>query len=323
MDATLLCPGCHARLTLPSLTAGATMQCTRCGHSFEPIECSSSAVTAVPPFAGGPSAATGIHELSERPRPRVLLHPFADGWIGMVARLALAASVAAFAMPAAFVAYDHAKQWLALEIRFGDDGRIPLQHREVSMLIDFSIFWIQIAIWPALIAFAFWLYVASRNARLLAAGLTFSSLHGVAVFFLPINGIVLYMILRAIHHWNPSLCWVIGLFFVPAVSVIVVYLHLQEIWRASDPYAIKRLDSWRKTRANPWIRLWALFCLGVPLLAGAGVIDDCWGRNRMAGVLFLLAPLSLAIAGVVLIAVIRSITVRQRERYHRLYEDPA
>jgi len=322
MRDTLRCPGCDAELTLPASSADQSVQCPRCRRAFRIGKRSSTAVTTAKPVRIGSVSTTEDHELFEEPRRLIPLHAPVGGWFALVTRLTLAASVAAFAMPTAYIVYDRMLQWLAPGFHFrpGDGGMNP-RHEEIR-LVDHAFFWIQITTWPAFLAFAIWLCLASRNAWLLATGLVISPARASAVFVLHVlDGIAFYVIFAVLmREGNPY--WVFGLFLAPAINVAVAYFSLQEIWRASDPHQIERLDSWRQIPANWWIRLWALFCLCGPFFFVVAIIDELWGAHRLAGTCFFLAPLAMATAGILLIKITRGITMRQRQRYERLYEEP-
>lgn len=321
MTETTSCPGCDAELTLPFLAAGKTIRCPNCRSIFKPRKRSSPAVTAARPV---PKAPTEDHELFEEPRQLVPLRSPSGTWFGMVARLALAVSVGAFAMPVAYLTYDAVLfRWLAPGIHFHpvEFGRPQQPPREMAMLMDHAFFWIEVTTCPALLAFAIWLFLASHNARLLATGIRSFPGRAVAVLFLSVaTEIALYRILLELRLGD-DLRWVFGPLVVPVLNAILIYITLQELWRASDPNAIKNLGSWQRIPPSWLVRVWGLHCLAAPLF----VLASLWLNDLSRGseVLILLASLTFAMVGILLIIIIRSITQRQRQRYTRLYEDPA
>jgi hypothetical protein len=235
-------------------------------------------------------------------------------WWALMARWMLAGGVAAFAFPVAYVVFRLVKQTVAPEISMDMDGRAQQPDRLTRLFMAHSIFWMQVMGWPALIWFSCWLCAASYNARLVANGLLWSRLPGVIVFAHPlINGVALFFVLAAFSELDGVAAIFAG-FFVSVGSAIVIFFHLRELWRSSDPQAV------RGSSSNLWISLWAAFCLGAPLLFAAGVYADTTGSS-FRELLFLLCPLSLAAAGVVMIRIIRDIARRQWARYQALYED--
>lgn len=155
--------------------------------------------------------------------------------------------------------------------------------------------WQAITSWVALPSFAIWFFLISRNARLLRA-----------------DGISL----------SPST--ILLIFCCPILNFIMIYINLQEVWRASDPRQIDGGEAWRRAPPSALIRLWGLNVLCAPVLIYAGFhIDGLRIDNgELSGWLFCIANLNIAGAGGLLIAIIYFLQARQQERYIRLYEDP-
>lgn len=150
-------------------------------------------------------------------------------------------------------------------------------------------FWQAVISWVALPCFALWLFLASRNAAMLGA-----------------SGLSL----------QPSTV-LLAFFCCPILNVILIYINLQEVWRASDPRKIERWDAWRSVGPSALIRVWGLSMLfAAPLLF---LVNS--SRGDVSFTIGLLS-LSLAISSALMIAIIYVIQARQQERYIRLYEDP-
>jgi hypothetical protein len=150
-----------------------------------------------------------------------------------------------------------------------------------------------IALWPVFPSFVIWSFIAGRNARILN-----------------IDGML------------PRSTLIVAFICCP-VSLVVGYLHLQQLWQASDPHEIEDSESWRKVNPSIWIRAWAGLCLAVPVLAMVGSQFDQARRNQAVALASMLTSLSWVFACLLLIVVVHWIGRRQFERYIRLYEDPA
>jgi hypothetical protein len=281
MEKMIPCPGCDAELRVPALDPGTRVQCPHCRRVLKVRRHPSTAVRAGDPIAIRSSIAED-HELFDEPPRLVPLNAPLASWFSLLARLALAIHVGAWAMPAAYFVYD----WLTPP-GIQDGGRPTQPPREITLLMDHASFWIQITFWPAAATFVLWIYVACRDACLMATQLK----------HVPSNVIV-------------------GL-FVPLLNIVVLYLTLQQLWRASDPDRTKRLDSWEKTPPSELIRVWVVLFLSVPFAIAFSLFLP-WYSMFIA-----LPSLYIAIQGALMIAIIRSITRRQQERYRRLYEEPA
>ena len=306
---TLRCPGCDADLALSAMSDGEAVQCPRCQRVFEPSKNTGSAVRAGAPLAvGAASSIAEDHELFE-PTPRLVpCKGLRGNWVAVLAMLMLAGDAAIFAFQA-YTEYEFAKlqaQEMQLRALLADpdaaDDAVVVLEDEVAEQRDRWLrlqrqaeAWVQDASWLSIFPFALWLYLTACNARLLQAA-----------------------------RFSCSPAWVVGVLWVPLYNLVFLYQNLQEIWRASDPLATETPVSWRKVPPSLLIRLWALSLLCLPLLVF--VVFEADRASLKNGVVVAVASLAANVivvaAFLLMIAIICSITLRQRQRYIRLYEDP-
>jgi uncharacterized protein DUF4328 len=163
-------------------------------------------------------------------------------------------------------------------------------HRFLSCVEDAA----GVAPWPALVAFFLWVLVATKNARNLNAdGL------------LPHATLVLAF-----------LCCFPG--------IILSYIHLQQLWRASDPYEIEECESWKNVRGSWMVRTWgALLFVAAPALSYISFRFDARGLREATFFCVTLSCVSIMLSCGLLIVIVHLIRRRQFERYLRLYEGPA
>jgi hypothetical protein len=143
------------------------------------------------------------------------------------------------------------------------------------------------------IAFLTWLHQSAWNLRILSAnGFSFTPAQAV---------------------WSA---------FIPLANVIVVYLAIQEIWRASDPGATRTPRSWREVPHSKLIMLAWLAFLGAILVSFYRSANyHSWESEW-----FLCAAivnLCMMVTGATLIGVIYQIGQRQRARHAKIYDEAA
>lgn len=100
-------------------------------------------------------------------------------------------------------------------------------------------------------------------------------------------------------HLSPG--WAAAVWLIPIVNLALPWLVLHDLWMASNGPVGRRL---------PLPAMWAAaWLLAAALLVAAGS-----GSSRLAGVATLLQPLALALAGLLLVLTIRSITRAQESK---------
>jgi hypothetical protein len=116
--------------------------------------------------------------------------------------------------------------------------------------------------------------------------------------------------------------WAVGWWFIPFANIVLPFLVMRELWKASDPEA-SSLD-WMARRATPLLGLWWACRLLAHLFLQIGfVLDDnlnALSDLRTEAWMFILADLSLLGLGALAIALIRSIDQRQARKYERVAE---
>jgi hypothetical protein len=279
---------------LPSSANEASVQCPRCERVFTPMDSLSFAVktaASAPPQC--PSSSLDDHELLPQSTSLLVkVHPPAGQWLVHGTMLLLAAT----SIPLLIWAYSELEAMeMRAEIRAQVgmpivDGRWTEHHRFTASVQS----WIQMTALPALAAFMIWSVVAAHNTR---------SLH--ATGFMP---------------WQ---VFIVGFFCIPGLNVLAAYVNLQDVWRASDPTEIDGPTTWRKVPASWWIRAWGVVVLSVPLQIVVAVQAASAGHHTLESYLGMSAILSVVVSNLLLIGIIRSINLRQQERYHRLCEDLA
>jgi hypothetical protein len=166
-------------------------------------------------------------------------------------------------------------------------------------------------IWPTVICFFLWLWRMSWNANNL-------------------------MQAQGVRN-SPG--WAIGAFFVPVLNLFLPCVVLQELWQSSDPGATRNGHAWKNSPCSWVVRSWWLLCLAGLILGNVAVnihsevllerrpglrpFNPLHHTPVEATIAWGLANLCFLAAALAQIYLVRRITVRQRERYIRLYEDPA
>jgi hypothetical protein len=102
------------------------------------------------------------------------------------------------------------------------------------------------------------------------------------------------------------------------------YIHLQQLWRASDPYEIEECESWKNVRGSWMVGTWgALLFVAAPALSYVCFRLDDRGLREATFFCSTLSCISIVLSCGLLIVIVHLIRRRQFERYVRLYEDPA
>jgi hypothetical protein len=118
-----------------------------------------------------------------------------------------------------------------------------------------------------------------------------------------------------------SPAWAIGGFFIPFVNLVLPFLVVREIWKASDP---QRTDghSWKDTSLSLVVpSWWILFCVAeigplvVNIALGGG--NEVAARQNLNWVLVVSDVLDLP-ATILAILVVRGIVSRQDKKYSNL-----
>jgi uncharacterized protein DUF4328 len=114
--------------------------------------------------------------------------------------------------------------------------------------------------------------------------------------------------------------WAVGWWFIPFANVVVPFLVMRELWKASDPEA-SSLD-WIARRATALLGLWwASRLLANVFLQIGFVLDDnlnALSDLRTEAWMFVLANLALLGFGALALALVRSIDQRQARKYERV-----
>jgi hypothetical protein len=109
---------------------------------------------------------------------------------------------------------------------------------------------------------------------------------------------------------------------LPPMLVIIPFLMLRELWKASDPEAAYDATSWRSSSDNPWIWLWlvaygivptVLFVASINTVFGGGFgndTEDIAEALEDFGALNVAGGISTVVAAVLWIVVVRQITSR-------------
>jgi Domain of unknown function (DUF4328) len=301
MDGTVVCPGCQAQLTLPTLPAGQTVQCPRCRHVFEPFQQRIAAKVAVPraPVVDDDSFEAPRDIDRSLPLRGESLGKAASWFIGICCLLCVAQLCSYIEIAHLIVnLLDHAVivPPFELENRLAD---LEDRTRTVYNLMN-------CAVLPAGIIYLMWLYQASNNLSLLKTA--------------------------GVRNTPGGTVW---MHFFPIANLVFPYLALQEVWRASDPERVEGPRSWQQAPASTLLR----FCWASGLLAWLSaligslydserrfvmqrfngfLLDDL--RNQLTGVWFhVLANAAALLAGVLFVLIIRGITQRQRDRHDEVY----
>jgi Domain of unknown function (DUF4328) len=307
MNATIACPGCDADLLLPTLPPGQTVQCPRCQHVFEPAH--RQPVSPVQAPKSRPVDAFPDQPLEPFSPPR--FRPLAGVWTAIFATIMLSASVLSYGFQL-YLAYEKGQLDSKLDQgEFRNRKRpifrraiIPMDAREaeierqrtyVNTLRPYADFAHFITFWPALFVFLIWLYQASANLRILqAAGVVYSPTKAVFSFFIPIAN-----------------------FFLP-------YLVVQEIWRASNPSAVKDVRSWQQTPRSWLVLIWWIAFMAAMFLrvfASMASSHDDFGNSREPIALSGGSNVWMMLAGATLAVVIYHTSKNQRARHAKIYDE--
>jgi hypothetical protein len=319
MDETVRCPGCQAHLTLPSVPAGQTVQCPRCRQVFEPARQRARSTAAPSPPSG--TAREIIEDFDDDTPADARLfgrpEPLRGERKATIAIVMLAACILSYGVQF-YVNFERA-QLIQLEQELREPPRFPLgfapefrqpvdpriadldrrwenleQYGGLANLLHHAIYW------PTMVVFLIWFHRAYRNLQnLQAKGLSDIPILATASFFVPI-----------LNLFRP-------------------YLVVQQIWRASDPRFISPPESWTGSPRALSARLWWFFFLAASMLSTLRLLTSAGDQGRIgddeliASQIAWASNLCMIVAGLLLIFIIRGIAQRQRERYIRLYEDPA
>ena len=116
--------------------------------------------------------------------------------------------------------------------------------------------------------------------------------------------------------------WAVGWWFVPFANIVVPFLVMRELWKASDPDA-SSLD-WIGRRATALLGLWWAGRLATQLFLQIGfVIDDnlnTLSDLRTEAWMFILGDLAIVGWGVLAIMLVRSNDQRQERKNQRMAE---
>jgi hypothetical protein len=109
---------------------------------------------------------------------------------------------------------------------------------------------------------------------------------------------------------------------LPPMLVIIPFLMLRELWKASDPDAPYDATGWKSSSDNPWIWWWflaygivptVLFVVSIDTLFGGGFgndTEDIAEALQDFGALNVIGGISTVIAAVLWIVVVRQLTAR-------------
>jgi hypothetical protein len=301
VDETVVCPGCEAQLVLPSLPAGQTVQCPRCQRVFEPFRQRRPA-----PIAAPPVVVAEDDDPCDEPRDLQRPLPLRGEKLGKLATWLIGGCC----LLSAIQLTQHIEAaWLIQNLIDGVGPVFDWENRlfNVEERTRPLGVWLLLTAFLAGVVYLWWVYHASSNLLALKS--------------------------KGIRNTPGGTVWA---HFMPIANLVLPYLALQEIWRASDPDSVNGPRSWQNTPASPLIRVcWACGCLAW-LLAALGAhwysANDPFGpfggfhglKAQRIGVWFyVLAYLAAIIAGVLCILVIRGITHRQRDRHDEVNEPEA
>jgi len=114
--------------------------------------------------------------------------------------------------------------------------------------------------------------------------------------------------------------WAVGWWFVPFANVVMPYLTMRELWKASDPEA-GSVD-WMVRRATPILGLWWAARIIMQVLFQIGVFvggsDLSSSGLRAEGWYFLLGDVVLIAWGVLAVLVVGEIGRRQAAKFDRV-----
>jgi len=123
--------------------------------------------------------------------------------------------------------------------------------------------------------------------------------------------------------WGPL--WAIFGWVLPPVLVIIPFLMVREMWKASDPDAPPDPVSWKQSNDNPWIWIWFVLYGVIPVifavvavnsLIGTGFggdVNDVADQVESFGTLDILSSVSTALAAAAWIIVVRQLSKRHMQ----------
>jgi hypothetical protein len=116
--------------------------------------------------------------------------------------------------------------------------------------------------------------------------------------------------------------WAVGWWFVPFANIVLPFLTMRELWKASEPEA-GSID-WIARRTTPILGLWWAGRLVTQILLQIGIAFDnnlrSIGDLRAEGWFFVAGDVVLVIWGVLAILLVRSIDGRQAKKRERVVE---
>jgi len=114
--------------------------------------------------------------------------------------------------------------------------------------------------------------------------------------------------------------WAVGWWFIPFANVVLPFLTVRELWKASDPESGS--TEWLAQRTIPLLGFWWAGWLLTQVLfqIGRGIDRDLKtiGDLRGEAWFFIAGNLSLIVTGVLAILVVRSIDARQAKKQERM-----
>jgi hypothetical protein len=114
--------------------------------------------------------------------------------------------------------------------------------------------------------------------------------------------------------------WAVGWWFIPFANVVLPFLTMRELWRASDPQSGS--TEWLARRTTPLLGFWwagwlvtqTLFQIGRGIDRDLKTIGDLRGEAWF----FIAGNFALVVTGVLAILVVRSIDARQAQKRERM-----
>ncbi|MDP8957226.1 MAG: DUF4328 domain-containing protein [Actinomycetota bacterium] len=110
--------------------------------------------------------------------------------------------------------------------------------------------------------------------------------------------------------------WAVGWWFIPFANIVMPYLTMRELWKASDPDA--GAIEWKTARGTPMLPVWWGTWLGMQIAAqiGSAVTENPDVRSQIAASGWLIAFVALFVAaGVLAVAIVRRIDLRQGQKH--------
>jgi hypothetical protein len=292
MQPTLRCPSCTADLLVPETPAAPNLRCPRCGNVVDSDPSTErTALTVAPPvtFAPGPQPRIELEDnLPADLRVLIRPDPLHGIWTGLLATVLIGMCILSNGVQA-YLSFERAWQP-------PHNHQLQVRHLDFKDRFGLAANRVQLLTAPAAaLGFFFWLYFASANLR---------ALQSVGMAHTP--GL-------AILHY-----------FIPLFNLYRPHVTMQEIWRGSDPDAIGSSLAWIDAPRSGLVRAWWLTFVGA---AGLGMLAHYWERLPVAlprsdfAWMWGFSHVGMMIAGVLVIVIIQQITIRQRERYERLYAE--